>query len=105
MNTAIDLDVKPIGANDLFRARLVSALTHADRKESDRERKRGSRVNLYRLGHYLAAAENVCGEIEAGTAPALAFARSFNPTAAMHRVAKALGLTLDVQRGRWVLPN
>jgi hypothetical protein len=88
-----------------FRARLLSALTDADRRDSDRERKRGVRVNLYRLGHYLAAADELCEDIGNGADPATAFRTHFNPTSDMHRVARSLGLALEVDRGRWVKAN
>lgn len=85
-----------------FRARLVSALTDADKREEARERKAGQRVNIYRMGHYLMAVDSVCEAIAEGLEPARAFARGFNPTRDMHRVAKTLGLPLDVHRGQWV---
>lgn len=84
-----------------FRARLASAVTDIDRKESAREAKRG-RVNVYRLGIMLNAVAECCAEIEAGAQPWQAFARNFNPTREFHTFARAAGLPLDVERGRWV---
>jgi hypothetical protein len=37
---------------------LVGLLTQYDQKESLREMKRGGRANIYRLGHYLKAAQS-----------------------------------------------
>ena len=77
--------------------RLVMALTDCDRRESARERI----PNLYRLSHYLHAAQDVTDAVTRGARPEDAFAEYFNPTRGMHRVARTLGLALDVQRGRW----
>jgi len=87
----------------LFRIRLVSAVTTADRRESAREAKRpGGRVNIYRIGHYLKAAGEVMAAIDAGATPEAAFRANFTPTAYMNTAAKKLGLALDVARGNWV---
>lgn len=93
-----------MGTRTQFGVRLMMALTEADRREEARERKRSYRVNIYRLGHLLAAGEEVSAEVAGGAEPARAFATHFNATADLHRVAKALGLNLDVERGRWVIP-
>jgi len=42
-----------------FHTILIGLLTQYDQKESLREMKRGGRSNIYRLGHYLEAAEKV----------------------------------------------
>ncbi len=76
-----------------FQARLTHELTALDIRESKRERS----PNIYRLGHYLEAAE--------GVTDAASFAKAFNPTRGMNTVARKLGLGLDVNRGRWVLPS
>ena len=72
-----------------FHDRLISKLTELDRREM-----RWSGHNPYALAQYFAAAQGVTG--------AASFARAFNPTRGMHRVARELGLPLDVQRGQWI---
>lgn len=42
-----------------FHTILIGLLTQYDQKESLREMKRGGRPNIYRLGHYLEAAQKV----------------------------------------------
>lgn len=89
---------------DLFRARLVSAVTTADRRESAREAKRpNGRVNIYRIGHYLKAANEVMARIDEGATPEGAFTAHFTPTAYMHTAAKKLGLAVTVENGKWVV--
>ncbi len=87
----------------LFRARLASAMTEQDVKETERERKRRNVPNVYRLGHLLRAVEQTCEDIaEEGITAELAFADNFTPSRENHAVARKLGLALDVQRGHWV---
>lgn len=78
-------------------ADLVSALTQLDMRESKRKG-----YNHYALGHYLHAAQQCTDDIAGGMSELKAFARHFNPTASMNRVARELGLKLDVERGRWI---
>lgn len=76
-------------------------LTELDRKESARER----HPNIYRIGLYFQAARDVANTIAAGVSPEVAFADTFTPSRGMHSIARALGLKLNVDRGRWVLTN
>ena len=69
--------------------RLVSELTTQDRRESGRKD-----YNPYALAIVLNAAADVETHED--------FANAFNPTRGMHRVARALKLPLDVERGQWV---
>lgn len=82
---------KPKKARDvkINHTKLVSELTTQDRRESNR---RG--YNPYALGIVLNAAADVVTAED--------FAEAFNATRGMHRVAKALALPLDVERGQWV---
>lgn len=80
------------GQRSAFGVRLMMALTEADRREEARERKRGYRVNIYRLGHLLAAGEEVLAAVERGAEPARAFATHFSATADLHRAAGAVGV-------------
>ena len=72
-----------------FHTKLICELTELDRRES-----KCKGYNIYALAHYLRAAE--------GVTDAESFARAFNPTRGMHRVARNMGLNLDVDRGEWV---
>ncbi len=72
-----------------FHQRLISELTQLDNRESMRKHH-----NPYALSHYFKAAE--------GVTDAKSFADAFIPTRGMHRVAKNLGLGLDVEKGRWI---
>ena len=85
-----------------FRVLMGSHLTTADRREEAHEKRMGYVVNVWRLGHYLTAADAVMERIEAGATPEAAFSAHFGPTARLHTVAKKLGLALGVERGRWV---
>lgn len=80
--------------------RLIFELTNLDRQESARER----RPNIHRLGLYFNAARDMADMVAAGSSPEAAFAEVFTPARGMHRVARNLGLSLDVQRGQWILP-
>lgn len=42
-----------------FQTLLVSKLTQQDQREAKRDMKYGGRVNIYRIGHYLEAAQKV----------------------------------------------
>lgn len=81
-----------------FDFKLAHELTQLDIKESARER----RVNVYRLGHYLAAKDRAVELVAQGKSESEAFAECFTPTRGMHGIAERLGLALDVDRGRWV---
>ena len=71
-------------------AKLIHELTALDRREST---KRG--YNPYALPQYFQAANDVTD--------ARTFAQAFNATRGMHRVARNMGWSLEVERGRWVL--
>ncbi len=73
-----------------FHTRLIHELTDLDRRNST---KRGYNPNA--LGIMFGAAENVTD--------ANSFANAFTPTRGMHKVAKNLGLPLDVEKGQWVI--
>lgn len=79
-----------------FRERLIHELTVADRGEAGK-----AGWNPYALGHYFRAADDVITGIGNGATPEAAFADAFNATRTMHRVARALGLKLNVVRGEW----
>jgi hypothetical protein len=70
--------------------RLIHELTALDRRERNRKG-----WNPYALGQYFQAAEGV---VDAAT-----FAKAFIPCRGMHRIAKNLGLDLDVQHGQWII--
>ena len=72
-----------------FHDRLIHALTDLDRRESRR-----AGYNPHALGLYFQAAE--------GVTDAVSFARAFCATRGMHRVARSLGLPLDVRSGTWI---
>lgn len=59
--------------------------------------------NRHALPLMLDAADDMQYDIDAGDTPETAFTNAFTPTRMMHRVAKALGLSLDVKRGQWIL--
>jgi len=88
---------------EAMHTRLVSELTQLDARESQQEAKRRHRVNIYRIAHYLGAAQ---ATLEDGgdtlESFAKAFADNFVATRGMHGIAKRLGLPLDVERGDWV---
>lgn len=92
-------EINPRG-NPYTHTRLVMALTALDQREAQRERT----PNIYRLGHYLGAAQDMGAMVAKGATPEAAFADTFVPTRGMHRVARELGLALDVDdRGRWLV--
>jgi hypothetical protein len=74
---------------EINHTRLVSELTTQDRRESTQKG-----YNPYALGIVLNAAADIKTVDD--------FCEAFNATRGMHRVAKALGLPLDVEKGRWV---
>lgn len=86
--------------------KLALLVSELDLRERAQEEKRGLRVNIYRIGHYLGAVNSIREDVLA-TVPAHrfidAFKDSFNPTRGLHGVAKKLGLPLDVERGRWIV--
>ena len=86
-----------------FASRLTSALIAADRKESAAEVKAKRRPNVYRLGHYLHAAELTQIALETGASQTEAFVEHFTATREMHSVARQLGLAIGVQAGRWMV--
>ena len=73
-----------------FHDQLISELTQLDQRQSKRKG-----YNPYALPQYFTAAQDVTD--------AASFADAFTPTRGMHRVAKNLGLSLDVIRGLWVM--
>ena len=73
-----------------FHDRLISELTQMDQRASKR---RG--YNHYALAQYFEAAQ--------GVTDAKSFSESFTACAAMLRVAKKLGLGLEVKGGFWEL--
>jgi hypothetical protein len=83
-------------------SKLTSLLTELDIRLSKAEVKRRSRVNIYRLGHYLKAVEDFRDDLKAGKTPRAAFVRNFLPAKDMHKIAITLGLALDVENGRWI---
>lgn len=76
--------------------KLVSLLTQLDAREQR------NHPNIYRIGHYLGAAQDFNAAVAKGQHPDGAFADIFVPTRGMHAIARKLGLRLDVQHGRWV---
>lgn len=96
----LDYD-KRTGDTEGFRQALVHLLTDLDRKESEREAKRGIPVNIHRLSHYLKAADDVMSDIRRGTDPAKAFSDALTPNRANLSIARKLGLKLDVNPARW----
>jgi hypothetical protein len=83
-------------------SKLTSLLTELDIKLSKAEVKRRSPVNIYRLGHYLAAAEDFRDDLADGKTPRAAFVRNFLPAKDMHKIAITIGLAIDVANGRWI---
>jgi hypothetical protein len=81
---------------------LVSLLTQLDEQETARERARRLSPNIYRLAHYLGAAQDMRDDVARGVAPHVAFAGMFTPTRGMHHIARTLRFPLDVERGQWV---
>ena len=47
-----------------FQTLLISKLTQQDQREAKRDMKYGGRVNIYRLGHYLEAAQKVEADMQ-----------------------------------------
>lgn len=77
--------------------KLVSLLTQLDAREQKKD------YNIYRIGHYLRAAQNFSAAVSKGQSPEAAFADIFAPARSMHTIARKLGLHLDVQRDRWII--
>ena len=82
---------------DAFR-QIAHELTAADRRESG---KRGH--NPYALSIELGALHEIESEVAAGADLTQAFADAFNPTRKNHRIALKVGLSLDVDRGQWIV--
>jgi len=72
-----------------FHDRLISELTQLDKKESTRDG-----YNPHALGLYFKAAEGVT-DVDG-------FCKAFNPTRGMHRIARNMGMNLDVKCGEWI---
>lgn len=85
-----------------MRDRLISELTQNDARRLAREVKRGGWANPYALAHELRAADSVINMVSLGESWETAFAEFFVATRENHRIAKRLGLRLDVQRGEWI---
>ena len=81
---------------------MVMAVTDWDRKESAREVKAGRRENIYRIGIYFKAIEDIEADVVSGVPFVKAFCDGFTPTRQAHALARKLGLAIDVQRGQWV---
>jgi len=79
-----------------FRTQLVSCLTQLDEHETI------TKPNIYRIGIYLEAVNNVMEDIANGASRVQAFQDNFNPTKELHKIATCLGLDLKVERGQWV---
>ena len=80
-------------------ARLVSELTQLD----ERERAKGKGWNPNFLGIAFKSVQDVFDPMVAsGATPEAAFSESFTPTPGTHKIARKLGLDLDVSSGRWV---
>lgn len=87
-----------------FRTRLVHELTALDAREAAAETRRRLRVNIYRIAHYLRAADDVMTALMTrGQTAERAFADAFVATRGMHTVARRLGLNLDVAHGEWIV--
>ena len=77
---------------------LSSHLTQYDQRLAKRE----SHPNIYRIGHFLKAAQDMEKAVKSGQDMESAFADSFTPSGPMETIAKKLGLGMAVQRGEWV---
>lgn len=90
-----------------MRLRLRHELIEDDKRQAKRERV----PNIYRIGHYLKALDDCEAGADSLTmnghselrAWSEAFADTFMPTRDMHRIARKLGLLLDVERGQWIV--
>lgn len=83
-----------------FRDKLISELTQSDMRQST---KKG--YNRFALGIYFQAADSCIELINKGATQETAFTECFTPCREMHKVAKRLGLRLDVDRGQWWIPQ
>ena len=91
-----------------YERRLVHELTAYDRAEYQRERV----GNIYRLGHLLGAKDEAVKiaqeRIDRGQevleAFTVAVCEVFTPTRGLHKALRNCGVTVDVERGRWVIP-
>jgi len=78
-------------------ANITQLLLWEDQKAA---RRKG--YNRYALPLKLGAANEMQDLIDNGMTPEGAFITVFTPSAEMHRITKALGLRLTVERGQWV---
>jgi hypothetical protein len=58
--------------------------------------------NRYALPLKLQAADDMQTAIDAGASPEKAFTEVFAASREMHKIARSLGLALDVERGNWI---
>lgn len=85
-----------------FRDRVLHEMTRLD----ERKRARDPHWNRYFLGILCRDALPAIAEgLAAGMTEEEAYADAMTPTRETHAVARRLGLALDVNRGRWVLPS
>lgn len=95
--------------------RLFNQLTHVlvqwDKAEERRELRRGGRVNIYRMGHFLKAKqeaeEDATTRVQQGYTEREAFVRSvmdhFTPSPRINTLLRKVDSTVDVHRGHWTL--
>ena len=83
-----------------FRDKLISELTQSDQRQSIK-----AGYNRNALAIYLNAADTCCEMVDKGATQETAFMEVFTPCREMHKVAKKLGLILDVERGQWWIPQ
>lgn len=91
--------------------KLIHVLIKWDEAESRAEMKRGRLPNIYRMGHYLKAAQDAQDEAEAevaeGADPDRAYVDAvtdhFTVTRRIHTFLKKIDPTVDVQYGNWVV--
>lgn len=81
-----------------FHDSAVNELTRLDREMSAKPR---AQWNPYFLGIALTSLQDVEKEM-LGAVPEEIFREAFTPSREMHRVARRLGLALDVDRGQWI---
>lgn len=85
---------------------MTSTTTKRVKAEANRQFKCHERLKLvaeHDRDFLLQAVEQTCADVTYDrVSREVAFADNFTATAANHKMARALGLALDVQRGRWV---
>ena len=85
-----------------FSQKVLHELTALDEKK----RARDKHWNRYFLGIVCRdALPRIEEDMANGVSEVEAFAGAFTPAREMHAVARKLGLGLEVDRGRWVLPD